>query len=142
MVNLDGRYYVEKIKNYCWRGISIGVDFDRNFGWEFGGKGSLSDIEDEEYRGKDLFLGKLLKGDINYILLFCLCFEDITNNYLRELFFFLELESLVFQEIIFDVLFDVFFFFYLGINYIYILYLGKMGIKLWKVVRRKENMID
>lgn len=55
MANPDGRHHVEKTKNYCWRGTSTGVDLDRNFGWEFGGKGSSSDTEDEEYRGKDPF---------------------------------------------------------------------------------------
>uniref|UniRef100_A0A8W8ICE3 Peptidase M14 domain-containing protein n=1 Tax=Magallana gigas TaxID=29159 RepID=A0A8W8ICE3_MAGGI len=55
MANPDGRHHCEKTKNYCWRGTSTGVDLDRNFGWEFGGKGSSSDTEDEEYRGKDPF---------------------------------------------------------------------------------------
>lgn len=142
MANPDGRHHVEKTKNYCWRGTSTGVDLDRNFEWEFGGKGSSSDTEDEEYRGKDPFSGKLLKGDINYTSSSCLCFEDTTNNYLRELFLFPEPESLVFQEITSDVSFDAFFSFHSGINHIYIPYSGKMGIKLWKVARRKENMTD
>ncbi|XP_062569878.1 carboxypeptidase A5-like [Saccostrea cucullata] len=55
MANPDGRHYVEQKKNYCWRGTSTGVDLDRNFGWEFGGKGSSDDPGDEEFRGKRPF---------------------------------------------------------------------------------------
>ncbi|XP_048736117.2 carboxypeptidase A5-like isoform X2 [Ostrea edulis] len=51
----DGRHFVEQTQNYCWRGTSTGVDLDRNFGWEFGGKGSSSDPNDEEYRGEEAF---------------------------------------------------------------------------------------
>ncbi|PIK55134.1 putative carboxypeptidase A1 isoform X1 [Apostichopus japonicus] len=51
LANPDGRHYIEKTKNYCWRGTSIGVDLDRNFDWNFGGKGSSSKPFDEEYRG-------------------------------------------------------------------------------------------
>lgn len=139
MANPDGRHYVEQSKNYCWRGTSTGVDLDRNFGWEFGGKGSSSDTEDEEYRGKDPFSGRLLKEDTNCISTSCLCFEDAIVK--RELFFFSEPESLVFQEITSDVSFDAFFSFHSGINHIYIPYSGKMGIKLWKVAKT-ENITD
>lgn len=55
MANPDGRSLVEQTKNYCWRGTSTGVDLDRNFDWEFGGKGSSSDPNDEEYRGTQPF---------------------------------------------------------------------------------------
>ncbi|KAH3844336.1 carboxypeptidase A4-like isoform X2 [Dreissena polymorpha] len=52
LANPDGRLYVEKSKNYCWRGTyPSGVDINRNFEWEFGGKGSSGDKNDEEYRG-------------------------------------------------------------------------------------------
>lgn len=139
MANPDGRHYVEQSKNYCWRGTSTGVDLDRNFGWEFGGKGSSSDTEDEEYRGKDPFSGRLLKEDTNCTSTSCLCFEDAIVK--RELFFFSEPESLVFQEITSDVSFDAFFSFHSGINHIYIPYSGKMGIKLWKVAKT-ENITD
>ncbi|XP_072163146.1 carboxypeptidase A4-like [Diadema setosum] len=49
--NPDGRHHIEKTRNYCWRGTSSGVDLDRNFQWNFGGRGSSSDPSDEEYRG-------------------------------------------------------------------------------------------
>ncbi|XP_041351999.1 zinc carboxypeptidase-like [Gigantopelta aegis] len=55
MANPDGRFYVEMSDNYCWRGTSKGVDINRNFGWEFGKKGSSSDPNDEEYRGPSSF---------------------------------------------------------------------------------------
>lgn len=55
--NPDGRLIVEKTNNYCWRGTSTGVDVNRNFQWEFGGKGSSSDPQDEEYRGPKPFSG-------------------------------------------------------------------------------------
>lgn len=51
MSNPDGRAYVEETKNYCWRGNSRGVDINRNFDWNFGGKGSSNDSTDEEFRG-------------------------------------------------------------------------------------------
>ncbi|XP_033115949.1 carboxypeptidase A4-like [Anneissia japonica] len=51
MANPDGRKHIERTYNYCWRGTSVGVDLDRNFEWEFGGKGSSDDPNDEEYRG-------------------------------------------------------------------------------------------
>ena len=57
MANPDGRFYVEQLKNYCWRGTSAGVDINRNFDWEFGGKGSSNDKKDEEYRGPEAFSG-------------------------------------------------------------------------------------
>ena len=57
MANPDGRFYVEKSHNYCWRGTSKGVDINRNFDWEFGKKGSSSDPADEEYRGPSSFSG-------------------------------------------------------------------------------------
>eukprot|EP00118_Oscarella_pearsei_P002575 m.10928 g.10928 ORF g.10928 m.10928 type:complete len:414 (+) comp22807_c0_seq2:49-1290(+) len=51
LVNPDGRQYVEKTQNYCWRGTATGVDLNRNFDWSFGGAGSSNDSADEEYRG-------------------------------------------------------------------------------------------
>ncbi|XP_064622834.1 carboxypeptidase O-like [Lineus longissimus] len=51
LVNPDGREYVERTKNYCWRGTGTGVDLNRNFDWEFAGKGSSGNKHDEEYRG-------------------------------------------------------------------------------------------
>ncbi|XP_060559062.1 carboxypeptidase A5-like isoform X1 [Ruditapes philippinarum] len=51
IANPDGRQHVETSNNYCWRGTSSGVDLNRNFDWEFGGKGSSKDPSDEEYRG-------------------------------------------------------------------------------------------
>ncbi|XP_062503246.1 carboxypeptidase O-like isoform X2 [Corticium candelabrum] len=51
LVNPDGRLYIEKTFNYCWRGTSRGVDLNRNFDWEFGGPGSSDSQTDEEYRG-------------------------------------------------------------------------------------------
>lgn len=58
MSNPDGRAYLEDTKNYCWRGTGNGVDLNRNFGWEFGQKGSSSVKTDEEYRGTHAFSGK------------------------------------------------------------------------------------
>lgn len=58
IANPDGRQLVETAKNYCWRGTSSGVDINRNFDWEFGGKGSSNDPSDEEYRGLEPFSGK------------------------------------------------------------------------------------
>lgn len=58
LANPDGRHYIEKTKNYCWRGTSIGVDLDRNFDWNFGGKGSSSKPFDEEYRGHSSLSGE------------------------------------------------------------------------------------
>ena len=55
MVNPDGRHYVETSGNYCWRGTSLGVDLNRNFDWNFGGKGSSTDAKDEEFRGQAAF---------------------------------------------------------------------------------------
>ncbi len=58
MVNPDGRHYVERTHNYCWRGTSNGVDLNRNFDWYFGNKGSSSNKDDEEFRGTHPFSGK------------------------------------------------------------------------------------
>ena len=58
LANPDGRQYVEKTHNYCWRGTSTGVDINRNFDWEFGAKGSSSDKTDEEYHGTRAFSGR------------------------------------------------------------------------------------
>jgi len=60
MANPDGRSYVEKTQNFCWRGTSTGVDLDRNFDWEFGGKGSSGNPNDEEYRGKTPLSGNYI----------------------------------------------------------------------------------
>ena len=57
MMNPDGRLLVESSKNYCWRGTKTGVDLNRNFEWQFGGKGSSGDKKDEEYRGPYPFSG-------------------------------------------------------------------------------------
>jgi murein tripeptide amidase MpaA len=57
IANPDGRQHVETSNNYCWRGTSSGVDLNRNFDWEFGGKGSSKDPSDEEYRGIKPFSG-------------------------------------------------------------------------------------
>lgn len=35
--------YLEKTKDYCWRGMGNGVDVNRNFPWEYGGPGSSDD---------------------------------------------------------------------------------------------------
>ena len=59
MVNPDGRYYIEKNGNYCWRGTRNGVDLNRNFEWQFGGKGSSADKNDEEFRGQSAFSGEV-----------------------------------------------------------------------------------
>lgn len=59
MANPDGRCYLEKSQNYCWRGTSTGVDLNRNFDWQFGNLGSSSNHEDEEYRGQSAFSGKM-----------------------------------------------------------------------------------
>lgn len=58
LVNPDGRLYIERTGNYCWRGTSTGVDLNRNFPWEFGGPGSSISQTDEEYRGPYPFSGK------------------------------------------------------------------------------------
>ncbi|XP_005102958.1 carboxypeptidase O [Aplysia californica] len=55
LANPDGRDYVEKSNNYCWRGTSLGVDINRNFDWNYGGKGSSNDPSDGEYRGTHVF---------------------------------------------------------------------------------------
>lgn len=59
LANPDGRLHIERTKNYCWRGTSVGVDLDRNFDWSFGGPGSKADPTDEEYRGPYPHSGKL-----------------------------------------------------------------------------------
>lgn len=55
MMNPDGRCYVERTGNYCWRGTITGVDLNRNFDWNFGKHGSSSNHRDEEYRGPRAF---------------------------------------------------------------------------------------
>ena len=65
MMNPDGRQYVEDSGNYCWRGTSTGVDLNRNFDWQFGGKGSSADKEDDEYRGIYAFSGQFRQADIS-----------------------------------------------------------------------------
>jgi hypothetical protein len=42
MANPDGRAKLEASGNDCWRGNAAGVDFERNFEWEFAGAGSSS----------------------------------------------------------------------------------------------------
>lgn len=58
MLNPDGRHHIEETSNFCWRGTSTGVDIDRNFPWEFGGRGSSPATSDEEYRGSVPFSGR------------------------------------------------------------------------------------
>ncbi|XP_022256222.1 carboxypeptidase A5-like [Limulus polyphemus] len=55
MLNPDGREYIEKTHNYCWRGTSTGVDVNRNFNWNYGGEGSASETGSEELRGPQPF---------------------------------------------------------------------------------------
>lgn len=55
MANPDGRHFIEKTKNYCWRGTKSGVDINRNFDWNFGGIGSSSNPQDGEFRGPHPF---------------------------------------------------------------------------------------
>ncbi|KAH9499639.1 carbamoyl-phosphate synthase (glutamine-hydrolyzing) cpa2 [Bulinus truncatus] len=55
LANPDGRDYIEKFKNYCWRGTRNGVDINRNFDWNFGDIGSSKDPNDGEYRGPYAF---------------------------------------------------------------------------------------
>ncbi len=78
LANPDGRVHIEKTKNYCWRGTSVGVDLDRNFDWNFGGPGSKADPNDEEYRGPFPHSGKYLQqvAVFQYIL-WCLCFVKV-----------------------------------------------------------------
>jgi hypothetical protein len=59
IMNPDGRDYIERTDNFCWRGTSTGVDLNRNFDWQFGKKGSSSKADDEEYRGEKPFSGWL-----------------------------------------------------------------------------------
>jgi hypothetical protein len=51
MANPDGRAVLEQEGRWCWRGMSNGVDMNRNFPWEFGGLGSSADPKNEEYKG-------------------------------------------------------------------------------------------
>jgi len=68
MMNPDGRRYVENTGNYCWRGTSTGVDINRNFDWNYGAKGSSSDVNDEEYRGREVFSGLSIVCSYNYTI--------------------------------------------------------------------------
>ena len=61
MANPDGRDYIEKTRNYCWRGTKSGVDINRNFDWNFGGSGSSNNPKDGEFRGPHPFSGKSLQ---------------------------------------------------------------------------------
>ena len=58
VANPDGRRYVEATKNFCWRGTTSGVDINRNFAWNYGGKGSSGDPADGEFRGDEAFSGR------------------------------------------------------------------------------------
>ena len=60
LTNPDGRLYIEKHLNYCWRGTSNGVDLNRNFDWRYGDRGSSVKKTDEEYRGVHPFSGNIL----------------------------------------------------------------------------------
>ncbi|EDQ90946.1 uncharacterized protein MONBRDRAFT_23753 [Monosiga brevicollis MX1] len=51
LLNPDGRAHLESSLNYCWRGNARGVDLNRNFDWDFGGKGASLNPLDEEYCG-------------------------------------------------------------------------------------------
>ena len=51
IANPDGRALLEKESKWCWRGMPNGVDINRNFPWEFGGPGSSSDPNNEEFKG-------------------------------------------------------------------------------------------
>ncbi|CAL1530388.1 unnamed protein product [Lymnaea stagnalis] len=55
LANPDGKDFIEKSKNYCWRGTGTGVDINRNFDWNYGGNGSSKDPQDDEYRGPYAF---------------------------------------------------------------------------------------
>uniref|UniRef100_A0A0B6YQ37 Peptidase M14 domain-containing protein n=1 Tax=Arion vulgaris TaxID=1028688 RepID=A0A0B6YQ37_9EUPU len=55
ITNPDGRSYIERTKNYCWRGTGAGIDLNRNFDWNYGGIGSSKYRGDEEYRGPKAF---------------------------------------------------------------------------------------
>ncbi|GFS24783.1 carboxypeptidase A1-like [Elysia marginata] len=55
MANPDGRDFIEQTRNYCWRGTKSGVDINRNFDWNFGGKGSSNNPQDGEFRGPGAF---------------------------------------------------------------------------------------
>ena len=84
IANPDGRHHIEKTSNYCWRGTSVGVDLDRNFKWNFGGRGSSGDPTDEEYRGPYPHSGELVtynKGSIHWHI--CKCSKSPWNFYCR-----------------------------------------------------------
>ena len=66
MMNPDGRVYVERTGNYCWRGTVTGVDLNRNFDWNFGKHGSSGNPKDEEFRGPRAFSG-------GYVNRTCMC---------------------------------------------------------------------
>jgi len=51
IANPDGRALLEQESKWCWRGMPNGVDINRNFPWEFGGPGSSSDPNNEEFKG-------------------------------------------------------------------------------------------
>ena len=57
MANPDGRDYIERTENYCWRGTRTGVDINRNFDWNFGGQGSSNNPTDGDFRGPHAFSG-------------------------------------------------------------------------------------
>ena len=51
IANPDGRALLEQKQDWCRRGMPNGVDINRNFPWEFGGFGSSTDPNNEEYKG-------------------------------------------------------------------------------------------
>jgi hypothetical protein len=51
LVNPDGKFLLEKNKNYCQRNNAANVDLNRNADWQFGGPGSSKLPNHEEYHG-------------------------------------------------------------------------------------------
>jgi hypothetical protein len=49
--NPDGKMYLERTKDYCWRNTGRNVDLNRNADWQFGGPGSSTNPRAEEYHG-------------------------------------------------------------------------------------------
>ena len=76
ILNPDGRHLVETTQNYCWRGTRNGVDINRNFDWNFGGKGSSGDPHDEEYRGPSAFSGIYVYQSIQH----CVVIRNLVDN--------------------------------------------------------------
>lgn len=58
LLNPDGKVYLEKNKDFCWRWNADKVDLNRNFPVEFDGPGSSSVPGHEEYHGPKPFSTK------------------------------------------------------------------------------------